>query len=229
VRANRGLGPSYVTIAPLIWAVSLPMAAGIIAVAPEIVRLLLGPQWQAAQAVLRWLALGTGFTVMTANTHYVYWALGHSRIVAGLSFAGVALVVPATIVCSHLAGYTGVAFAFACASALMVPISFVVLRRLTGIRFLDLWARVWRIALGTTVMGVTIWLAFANWSFADAKTAFVVLLAKILVGATTYSLVVWAAWLSCGKPLGPEHAVFELLRQAGSRWKSRYLGGAGAR
>ena len=228
VRAKRGLGPSYVTIASLIWAVSLPIAAGTVAVAPEIIRLLLGPQWQGAQAVLRWLAVGTAFTVMTANTQYVYWALGHSRIVAGLSLAGVVLIVPATFLCSQLAGYTGVAFAFACTSALMVPINFVMLRRMAGIGFLDLWARVWRIALGTTVMGVTIWLAFPTWNFADARTALVVLLAKIVAGATTYSLVVWVAWVACGKPPGPERAVFELIQRAVNRWKSRYLGGASA-
>src|SRR5262249_9206421 len=102
VRANRGLGPSYLSIAPVIWMVALPSAAGTASVAPEVIRLLLGPQWQAAQAVLRWLALGAAFTVMTANTQYVYWALGYSRVVAALSLVGVALLVPAIVIFSHL-------------------------------------------------------------------------------------------------------------------------------
>ena len=138
------------------------MAAGIIAVAPEAISLLLGPQWSGAQTVLKWLALGTVFTVMTANTHDVYRALGHSRIVAGLGATGLLIVVLTTLVCSRVAGYPGVAFAFALASALLVPINFSVLRRLAGIRFSDLAGRVWRIALGAIVMSAVLWAIFAD-------------------------------------------------------------------
>jgi lipopolysaccharide exporter len=226
VRANRALGPSYVSIASMIWMISLPMAVGIAAVAPEIIRLLLGPRWQGAQIVLQWLAVGGAFTVMIANTHYVYWALGHTRAVAALSAAGVAVVVPATIVCSHLAGYAGVAFAFAIASALLVPINFVVLRRLSGIGFGDLWPQVWRIILGTAAMGTVLRLVFGASGLLDVKAALVLLVAKILTGATTYAAVVCIAWLACGRPLGPEHAVAELLVRAAGRGKRRYAGGA---
>ena len=212
VRANRGLGPSYLSIAPLIWMVSLPIAAGTAAVAPEIIRLLLGPQWQAAQAVLRWLALGTAFTVMTANTHYVYWALGHSRVVAALSLAGVAVIVPATFIFSNLVGYTGVALAFACASALLIPINFAILRRLAGIKFADLWTRVWRVALATAVMSLTLWFVFTTSGSANVKTALMLLVAKATVGVVTYMSTVWVAWVASGKPVGPERAALELLR-----------------
>jgi O-antigen/teichoic acid export membrane protein len=223
VRENRALGPSYISIASLIWMISLPMAAGTVAVAPEVIALLLGPQWHEAQPVLRWLAVGTAFTVMTSNTHYVYWALGHSRVVAGLSMVGAAVIVPVTIVCSHFAGYTGVAFAFALASALVVPINFAVLRRLAGIRFSDLWNRVWRIALGATVMGLTLWLGFERVSFDSAKAASLILIAKIATGAATYLVVVWAAWVVSGKPVGPEHAAVEVVQGAARRFRDQLL------
>jgi O-antigen/teichoic acid export membrane protein len=218
VRANRGLGPSYLSIAPLIWMVSLPIAAGIAAVSPEIIRLLLGPQWQAAEAVLRWLALGTAFTVMTANTHYVYWALGHSRVGAALSLAGVVMIVPLTFVFSRMVGYTGVAIAFACASAALIPINFTILRRLAGIEFVDLWERVWRIALATIVMSITLWLAFTASGSANAKTALVLLLAKAAVGVVTYTGTVWMAWVARGKPVGPERATLNVLRGVVARF-----------
>jgi len=220
-RANRALGPSYVSIASMIWMISLPMAVGIVAVAPEIIRLLLGPRWQGAQIVLQWLAVGAAFTVMVANTHYVYWALGHTRAVAGLSTAGAAMVIPATIVCSHLAGYAGVAFAFALASALLVPINFVVLRRLSGIGFGELWLRVWRIILGTAAMGVVLRLVFGASVAVDVKAALLALVAKMVSGAITYTAVVAIAWLACGRPPGPERAVAELLVRSAGRWTRR--------
>lgn len=226
VRANRELGPSYVSIASLIWMISLPMAVGIAAVAPEAIRLLLGPRWQGAQIVLQWLAVGTAFSVMIANTHYVYWALGHSRVVAGLSVVGAAIVVPATIVCSHLAGYAGIAFAFAIASALLVPITFIVLRRLAGIGFGDLWPRVWRIVLGTAVMAAVLWLVFGTSELVEVKTALRLLGAKMIVGTTTYVAVVYVAWLACGRPEGPEHTMAGAVVRAVSRARRRFAGRA---
>lgn len=224
VRANRGLRESYVSVAPLIWMISLPMAAGIVAVAPEAIELLLGPQWYAARAVLRWLAIGTAFTVMTTNTQTVYWALGHTRVAAGLGMAGAAIVVPATIICSHFAGYPGVAFAFALASALLVPINFAVLRRLAGIRFADLWSQVWRIALGTAVMSTALWLCFPELGVADTRSAILIFIGKVVTGAATYVLAVWLAWLACGKPMGPEAVALEWGRNAASRLRQRFAG-----
>lgn len=225
VRANRGLGASYVSVAPLVWMISLPMAAGIVAVAPEAIELLLGPQWAAARWVLRWLAVGTVFTVMTTNTQTVYWALGHTRVAAGLGMAGAAIVVPATIICSHFGGYTGVAFAFALASALVVPINFAVLRRLAGIRFMELWSRVWRIAFGTAVMSIALWLCFPEVGFADTRSAILNFIGKAVIGAATYVLAVWLAWRVCGRPTGPENAALEWIGNAVSRLRARFAGG----
>ena len=225
VRANRNLGPSYVSIASTIWMICLPMAAGIIAVAPEAISLLLGPQWGGAQTVLRWLALGTVFTVMTANTHYVYWALGHARVVAGLGATGLLIVVLTTLVCSRVAGYPGVAFAFALASALLVPVNFSVLRRLASIRFSDLAGRVWRIALGAIVMSAVLWAIFTTSGVVDAKTAMRTLASKVAIGTVTYLLVVWMAWVACGRPSGPESALLEVVRQIARRFQPRLRSG----
>lgn len=218
VRANRALGASYVSIASLIWAVSLPMAAGTIAVAPEVIALLLGPQWHDARSVLRWLALGTTFTVMTANTHYVYWALGHSRVVAGLGVFGLAVIVPTTIVCSRLAGYTGVAFAFALASALVVPLNFWLLWRLAHIRFVDLGRHVWRIAMATIAMGLILWWLFPDPGVASVRTSIYKLIEKIVVGAAAYLAIAGVAWQLCGRPEGPERSVLDTVRQAAGRF-----------
>ena len=225
VRANRNLGPSYISIASTIWMISLPMAAGIISVAPEAILLLLGPQWGDAQTVLRWLALGTVFTVMTANTHYVYWALGHSRVVAGLGAGGLLIVVFTTLVCSRVAGFAGVAFAFALASALLVPVNFSVLRRLAGIRFLDLAGQVWRIALGAIVMSATLWAIFEPSGVLDTKAAIRTLAAKVSIGAVTYLFVVWVAWIACARPSGPESALLEVVRQIVRRLQPRLRSG----
>ena len=160
VRANRGLADSYLKTASLIWMVSLPMCAGIAAVAPEVVALLLGPRWIDADTVVRLLALGTVFTVLTANTHYIYWALGHTRMVAVISGVGAAIVIPITMICSHFGGYKGVALAFAITNALLVPVNFAMLRRLAGVRFTDLFIYTWRVSVATVAMLAVLYVGF---------------------------------------------------------------------
>lgn len=211
VRANRRVGESYVEIASLIWAISLPMCAGTIAVATEVVALVLGPRWHDADMVVRLLALGTAFTVLTANTHYVYWAIGHSRFVAGLSAVGAAIVIPTTIVCSHLLGFLGVAVAFALTNAVLVPVNFALMHRLAGVRFADLWARAWRVTLAAVVMLVILFSAFPRPGHEAASGAAILLLLKIVLGVITYIATASAIWVSCGRPDGPESRIWQLV------------------
>jgi O-antigen/teichoic acid export membrane protein len=217
IRANRGVAGSYLEIASFIWMISLPMCAGLIIVATEVVALLLGPRWEDAESVIRLLALGAVFTVMTANTHYVYWAVGHSRIVAGLSAVGAAIIVPVTIVCSHLAGYKGVALAYALTSAALVPVNFALLRRLAGVGFADLWYRVWRVTLAAIVMLVTLFFTMPQQGHETASAAARVLLMKVALGVTTYVATAAALWLACGRPDGPERRALQLAQQRTQR------------
>jgi len=222
MRANRGVKASYLSITSLVWMISLPMAAGIALVAPAIIRLLLGPRWHGTEAVLRWMAVGAGFMVMYGGTHPVYWALGRTRVPAATVAMGAAIVIPLTIVCSHFAGYLGVAFAYACVSAILVPINFTLLRRVAGIRFAELWHQVWRVVLGTLVMSAAVCLMFAGTRIDSSTSAVRVLAAEVVLGALIYSSVVYVAWRACARPPGPEHLVEQIGVRALSRLRHRY-------
>ena len=213
IQANRTLTHSYLEIASLIWMISLPMCAGLIAVAAEVVRLVLGPQWQRAEMVVRLFSLSVAFGVMTANTHYVYWALGHTKATAALSAVSAAIIIPAIIVCSHLAGYQGVAIASAVAGATLVPINFTMLRRMAGIRFADLWARVWRVTLGASAMLIVLLAALPSSTHETARAAALLLSIKMVVGAAIYVAAVAVMWFGCGRPEGPERRILQLALQ----------------
>jgi O-antigen/teichoic acid export membrane protein len=219
VRASRPLGASYLEIASMIWLISLPMCAGTIATASEIVRLFLGPQWEDAAAVLRWLALGTAFNVLVANTHCVYLALGHARILAALNALGAAIIVPMTIVMSHLAGFLGVAIAYALTAGVLVPVNFAWLRRRAGIRFGSLWPRVWRVTLASSVMLVVLDLAVPRAGSETAAAAALTLLVKVASGAALYATALAAMWLASGRPEGPERQALRLVL----RWSKRLV------
>jgi O-antigen/teichoic acid export membrane protein len=210
IRAGRSIARSYLEVASLIWMVSLPMSAGIFAVAPEVVALLLGPKWRDAVPVMRLLAIGTVFTVLTANTHYVYWAVGHSRVVAVISAVGVAVIVPATFICSSWQGFQGVALAYAMTSAAMVPVNFALLWRLAQIRVTDVVARAWRVTLAAAVMLAVLLVSFSNSSDLSTSSAAVLLPTKIATGIVLYAGVSAALWIACKRPDGPERNALDL-------------------
>lgn len=212
VRVGHAIEGSYVGIASLIWLIALPMTAGTIAVADEAVALLLGPHWHDAVPVVRLLAIGTAFAVMVANTHYVYWALGMPRLVAALSATGALMIVPTTIVGGHLAGYEGVALAYAVTNGALVPVNFSLLKRFGRVGFGELWARTWRVTLGALVMLTVLWVAFPEPVYTGSAQAAAALALKVLAGAAIYVLIVVGSWAICGKPDGPEKSVLRALR-----------------
>jgi len=225
IRANRGLASSYLTIGSLIWMISLPMCAGIAAVAPEAVALLLGPRWADAETIVRLLALGTVFTVLTANTHYVYWALGHTRIVAAIGAVGAVIVVPITILCSHFIGYKGVALAYAITNAFLVPVNFAILWRLVGVKFSDLLIHTWRVSVATVVMLIVLILIFRAPTHPVGSGAAMVLAGKISIGVTVYVGATALLWFASRRPDGPERWIFQVgfewvRARRGTTWKA---------
>lgn len=211
VRANRSVTTSYLTTASLIWALALPMALGTVAVAPQAVEVLLGSKWGEAVPVLRLLALGMAFTVATSNTHYVYWALGHSRVTAALTVIGAGVAVFLSIIGSHFLGYVGVAMAFAVQSALLVPVNFWFLRRIAAVNFVDLYRRIWRIVLGAALMFVVLYAIFPERPELSVSAAAWTLLCEIACGAALYATVVLLSWWMAGRPEGPERVVFRMI------------------
>jgi lipopolysaccharide exporter len=222
VRANRGLAASYASISSLIWMIALPMAAGTAAVAPAIIALLLGPRWQAAVPVLRWSAIGMAFGLISTGTAPVCWAIGRPRVVVASNASAAAMLIPAAMVCSHFWGYLGVAFAWVLVNAFMVPINFTLLRRVAGISFAELWAHVWRVVLGTLLMGAILWCLFRGSEIAGSASALRLLLEQVAVGVFTYTVVVYATWIAAGKPPGPEHLAEKVIRRVLGRWTRLY-------
>ena len=163
--------------------------------------------------VVSWFSVSAASGVVMANTHYVYWALGRSKVTATLSAVSAAIIIPGIILGSHLVGYRGVAIAGALASATLVPINFRMLRRDAGISFADLWARVWRVTLGASTMLIVLFVALPRPTHGTAPAVALLLLIKVVAGAAIYIAAVSAMWLASGRPAGPERRILQLAQQ----------------
>jgi O-antigen/teichoic acid export membrane protein len=134
------------------------------------------------------------------------------RLVAALSAAGALMIVPTTIVGGHLAGYKGVALAYAVTNGALVPANFSLLKRFGRVGFGELWARTWRVTLAALVMLALLWAAFPEPVYASSVQAAAILALKVLVGAATYVFILLGSWAVCGTPDGPEKSVLRTLR-----------------
>lgn len=102
----------------LIGAVSLPAAAFVFAASAWVVRLVLGPQWEAVVPLVRWLAPLTLFAGLAGAASWVFIALNNTKSLFCWSIINAGLVVMAVAV-GLAGGVCGVAAAFA-ASGLLV-------------------------------------------------------------------------------------------------------------
>jgi O-antigen/teichoic acid export membrane protein len=198
VVALRGI---YLRVSGVIWCIGMPAAAGIALCAPDIVAILLGGQWSNAAGILRILTAANIMSIMAANTHYVYWALGRSRFVAMLSIAGAFAFVSLTLLLGRYHGIIGVAWAQVAASAFVLLVNFTVLARTLDLTMVELVFRNHRVVLASAAMcGIVLCLREAlgspgHWGL---------LAASVVAGVAGYFGALLALWRVAGGPPGPE-------------------------
>jgi lipopolysaccharide exporter len=202
---------SFVQVASVIWMVALPMAAGTIATSHELVALMLGPQWSDTATILSLLALGGGLSVMMANTHYVYWAMGRAKLVAALSLFGFLTMAAASLAFIPIWGLPGVAIGYVAATAITVPLNYFLLWKTVGIVFWGLWSGVWRSFVAAVAMFCVLMAAFTAPPATTALAAIGPFIAKVGVGAAIYFACLWLLWRCTGRPEGAERAVYTFV------------------
>jgi O-antigen/teichoic acid export membrane protein len=168
-------------------ALYVPLTIGAAAVAHDLVTVVFGDEWLPAVRVLQILALN-GLRLALVRLHaYACEARGHPR--SGLIVIGiqVAIGAPASIIAAHY-GIVWVAVAFTVTGWLVTPLSFVFLRRFTG---LGPWRQF--VALRGILVATALMLAavlgvqrLLN-PFVDSA---VVLVAGVLVGVLSYTAVI---------------------------------------
>jgi PST family polysaccharide transporter len=189
---------------------TFPLMAGAAVMAPELIRLFLGPRWGPVVPVLRVLAPIGMLQSLTTMTGHIYLATGSTRAMFRWNtlFSGVLV---AGFVAGLPWGIMGVAAIYAVLSfALAIP-SFVVPFRLIGLSLAALWESVRLIAVGTAAMAAAV--AALRWVLVfriQVKASPVVVFGTCTVtGAAFYFLFMYYR----------RSAVFrDVLTLAGARW-----------
>lgn len=207
------LAQTFLNVVGLIWTIALPAAAGLAAVAPLIVAILLGQKWLDAIPILEVLAIAGAAFVLYTNVSYVFLAVGRPRLTTLMNVVTVALFVPGLLTLVPRFGPIGAAYAYSATALVMLPVSYVAVSLLLSLKPGQIIAATWRPALSALVM----YFAVASLGEADlmdgAMRLVPELLLRVALGAACYVATLGALWLACGRPPGAERTIIEFARE----------------
>jgi len=192
---------------------TLPAGIGMSLIAEDATLVLLGNQWTQSIGFFRWLALCGIFESAFLGMEAYFIAVGAERRFAMLNLGLVAVLVPAVWAAGHLAGIDAVAATRTGVTALVVGVMFAVMVRAGWLGISELLAVLWRPALASAAMAVTVHALHdptIPWHLLS-------LAHDISIGAVTFAAALALLWQLCGRPDGAERSVATALGLAGRR------------
>lgn len=207
------LREAFLTTASMTWMLAIPISIGTISISYEFIVLMLGQQWTGAVTILRLLIIGGVFFVMAANSQNVFLALGKSKVVAILALFALGIMVCFSILLTSYFGLVGIALGYIVTSFLMILISYYFLWRIVGIRFMQLWRRVWRTCVASCGMGILLNFLFKYVPLHSSLEAVWPLFLKVFSGIVIYTILLAGLWVISGCPEGPENAILNVVKR----------------
>jgi PST family polysaccharide transporter len=191
----------------MILLVSLPAVTGIALTADLIVGVFLGPKWAAAASLMQVLALYGAIRVCFANTYSVFLALNRPDMGTWLLAPTLVVLIPALLWATPRFGAEGAAWALVTAGAVTLVLNTYCTLHLLCVSVARLLSHFWRPVVACSVMGGAVML-FRDWCAHTIQTSLLTeLLSSAAVGATTYSVTLFALWWMANKPDGVEMTV----------------------
>ena len=196
--------------------VGIPAGVGLVLVASEIVRALLGEKWMSAVPFMQIIGALNIVSAIGSSGGYMLLALGRAKVSALSAWASVLLfAILATAVFPHAGAAEIATLRLAVGVFGLVTFFFLVKRELRTLRLREVLASIWRPCVASVAMAlVIVALPLDTWP------AMAQLLIKVSLGATVYVVAMLALWRLAGCPEGGESY---LLEKSGLDRAVRYL------
>jgi PST family polysaccharide transporter len=192
----------------------LPISVGLALAAPEIVRLVLGPNWSAAIPVIQILAPAAGFACVSYAAQSIVMADGRTRAMFARNVIVAAIQLPLILLGIAWAGLPGAACGRAAGMLMQGILSLVIAAPIAGLAVSRLLRAPWRsIAASLLMAGGVIWLDQAVLIPSTMPPA-LSLGAKIATGVVIYVLCHLGLWILSGRPRGFEQFLLARLMPA---------------
>jgi lipopolysaccharide exporter len=188
--------------------IALPIGIGLALTAKELIPAFLGSGWDEAVPILQVLSIASIITAIRGVMGNTLVVIGHIRSSAVVMWIRGVLLIAIGIPAAIAGGAAGMAAAFLMSEALTICGTFYFYRRhLPDFDMADFWRALTRPVLSVVFMALVVIsiMQLLNLS------VWVALLAKVTVGAMSYSLAICMLWRKFGYPDGVERVVAERL------------------
>lgn len=164
---------------------SLPLAAGLVILARELLLAFYGWTWLPAAPVLRVLALYGGLRCLAHHFGDAYKAIGRPDVLAKVTALWWLLLPPSLILGAHWGGIAGVAWGQVTTRLAMTGVHVYLVYRVLGIAPAQLWRCFAPAFESTAVMSLGIWFLYSHLPSNDPRTVIAVV---ALAGGALYML-----------------------------------------
>lgn len=196
----------------LAW-LAIPVAAGLFAVSPYFVPVVLGPKWLDAVPLMRALALNGVLLMLHSSMCAVMIARGHPGRVAAANVIYLVVLLSMISLFSVHYGIEGVALAALLGGTVATPAFLWQIRRSIGIGPMVFLRAVARPVLASAAMiGIIEWVLPAYSTTMPVPQLVGWLFTGIGVGAVSYVAIAGAMWFAVGRPVGVERMLLGRLR-----------------
>lgn len=222
VPMGRGLLPNYVRlidkpdellvafnrVVSIVALFCIPIGIGVAAVASDLVLVLLGPQWDLAAELIRFLAIGAAiFAVFRTMNNQILIAAGREKTAAILAWVRLAITAPILWAGLQLGGVVGLAQATIVAPIVYLPFIFHEVRHVVGLTPATFAGLIWRPAIAS--IGMYFMVKLLHPAFLDL--ALLRLIWDTTIGVIVFSLTTLTLWAVVGRPRGAEQLVIDQL------------------
>ncbi len=176
----------FLNLVELLTMIELPLMLGLGLVAPEVIRLGLGPNWSAVVPILRWLVLFMTLRTLATLIEQVLISQRATGITMRMALWNLIVMPAAFFLAARWKGASGVAAAWIVLAPLTIlPLAWMVLRKIQ-VTWLQLGTALLPGLAGASVMVGAVF-ALRGWLAAEQWPAVASLLLQVTVGAVAYA------------------------------------------
>jgi lipopolysaccharide exporter len=189
----------------------VPAGFGLLATAPDLVRLLLGERWIQSVPVLQIMSLHGMLMALQAIGYTVMLASGRPHIPARVNIVHVSIIIALLSTFTPRLGIEGSALAYLCTAAVMSPVNYYFVLQALQLRVSKVLSVFWRPLCAALAMSSVIWL-MRRYLWSSPHGTVLALLGEVALGAAAYLLVLLALWTLSGRSGGAERLAIDYVR-----------------
>jgi len=213
-RDRDELREKYVRIQAVIICLALPIGIGLSALAPSVVRLLLGPNWDLAIPVVQIIGPMFAIQTMLATVDAIAMSTGQTRRLFFRTAIVFVVRVGVLVAGFQLGGYMGVIYARVISGLFYLGYGLRLAAKLTDTSVLAPFASSWRSVFSAIFMfSCLTGLAYAYPDSPHASSALIlIVVSRIVIGASIYIFMHAALWWLARRPDGVETLLIAQIR-----------------